>query len=159
MERDQVPADILEQCAAQSYIEDLKAPADAEDGFSSGGSRRPPEPMFSRVPLEIGGLRAPVFLTEAGGLDIPAAGEEKTVIVDVVRRRIDRMGDAPGGADCGLIVRRACGGGGDQDVQFHNTPQIVIELIIDHFCGRRNIDKGRKMGYAITARFCIVHLK
>ena len=31
VERDQVPADILEQCAAQSYIEDLKAPADAEE--------------------------------------------------------------------------------------------------------------------------------
>ena len=115
-------ADVLQEGAPQSHIQDLESAADSQHRLSGGqigGGQR----QLRCVPLGIDLTAGPVFLPKAAGVDISAAAQQETVILGTVGGAVGGVRDSSGGKDCGLVVLRAGRGGRDQNMNFHHTPQ------------------------------------
>ena len=104
---------ILDQRAAKGHVEDLTAPADAQNGLAGvqiSLYKGQLSPVAGRVRRE----GTPVLLPIQAGIHIAAPGEHKSVEGQVNLRTVLHNGEAAGSTDSIFVVERCvrlcCGG-------------------------------------------------
>ena len=114
---------VLDQRAAQGDVEDLDAPADAQDGLP-GLKEGAEQGQLRPVPHGVGGLGPAIFLKEQGGVQIAAAAQNQAGTGQIRLGGVGRPGHAALGADRGTVVVRCSLLTGELDIQgrsFHQT--------------------------------------
>ena len=93
VEREDIGRQVLNQGAAQSHVDDLHAPADAQYGLARlvKGVKQGQLPLIQH---RVRGLGAKIFLAEQGGVQVPAPAQHQSGAVEIRGRGI--TGDGKG---------------------------------------------------------------